>query len=492
MAMNNIESLEPRPVWQIFSGIAAVPRPSKKEERVRQHVCQFAEKHGLKHKVDAVGNVIIEAPASRGCEKAAVTVLQAHLDMVCEKNTDTAFDFETQGIRMLLDKDAESGEPIVRADGTTLGADNGIGVAMALAAATSPDIKRPPLEILLTIDEEAGMSGVKGLAANAVRGKRLINLDSEEDDALYIGCAGGCDTSLIWEFPLSALSAGLEAAQVRVSGFRGGHSGTEIHLNRGSAVKFLTRVLQSAGDGLQIVAISGGSKRNAIPREASATVIGSAGLRERLQAAAKTAQADVIQANGEATAAIEVSPAASPNMAISAADSARLLNAIAALPHGVQAVVPEIPGLVETSNSASTINAELANQKLRVVVGNLSRSSAAIALAALVRQIHAVGRLAGATVEQGNSYPGWQPNVNSPTLLACKRVYERLFAESPRVAAIHAGLECGILGERVPGLDMVSFGPHITGPHSPDERVYVNSVQKSWKYLVAVLSELAA
>lgn len=490
--MNNVESLEPRQVWQIFSGIATVPRPSKKEERIRKHVCQFAEKHGLKHKVDAAGNVVIEAPASRGCESAPITVLQAHLDMVCEKNTNTVFDFETQGIRMLLDKDAESGEPIVRADGTTLGADNGIGVAMALAAATSPDIKRPPLEILLTIDEEAGMSGVKGLAATAVRGKRLINLDSEEDDALYIGCAGGCDTSLIWEFPLAPPSAGLESAQVRVSGYRGGHSGTEIHLNRGSAVKHLTRVLQAAGDGLQIAAIFGGSKRNAIPREATATAFGPPGLQDRLHAAAKLAQADAVKANGEAAATIDVSRVAGAQFAISAENSTRLLDAIVALPHGVQAVVPEIPGLVETSNSASTINAESAGQNLRVVVGNLSRSSCAIALATLVRQIHAVGKLAGATVEQGNSYPGWQPNVNSPILLACRRVYERLFAASPRVAAIHAGLECGILGERVPGLDMVSFGPHITGPHSPDERVYVNSVQKSWKYLVAVLTELAA
>ncbi len=488
--MNNIESLEPRQVWQIFSGIAAVPRPSKKEERIRKHVCQFAESHGLKAKVDAVGNVVIEAPASRGCETAAITVLQAHLDMVCEKNTDTVFDFETQGIRMLLDKDGASGEPIVRADGTTLGADNGIGVAMALAAAISPDIKRPPLEILLTIDEEAGMSGVKGLAANAVRGKRLINLDSEEDDALYIGCAGGCDTSLIWEFPLAAPAAGCEAVQIRVAGLRGGHSGTEIHLNRGSAVKILTRVLQAGGDGLQIAAISGGSKRNAIPREASATVVGPRGLGEKLAAAAKQAQSEAISTNGEATATIEVSSASMPADVVSHTDSTRLITAIAALPHGVQAVVPEIPGLVETSNSASTINAESKNQSLRVVVGNLSRSSSAVALAGLVRQIHAVGRLAGATVEQGNSYPGWQPNVNSPTLKACKRVYERLFAEPPRVAAIHAGLECGILGERVHGLDMVSFGPHITGPHSPDERVYVNSVQKSWKYLVAVLAEL--
>ena len=490
--MNTIESLEPKAVWQIFAGLASVPRPSKKEQRVREHVARFAQSQQLPCQTDQAGNLIIQVPASPGAERAPLTILQAHLDMVCEKNTGTQFDFETQGIRTLIDTDRESGEPIVRADGTTLGADNGIGVAMALAAATLPDVRRPALEILLTVDEEAGMSGAKGLRAESLRGRRMINLDSEEDDALYIGCAGGCDTSLIWTLPLSALPPGGEIVSIDVSGLRGGHSGTEIHLNRGSAVKMLTRVLLSAGAGLQIVEIGAGSKRNAIPREARALVAGPAGLSERLSAAGRDAQQDAIQTRNEGQCRVTIEAATLAKSAVSAADTQRFLLAIAGLPHGVQAVVPEIPGLVETSNSVSTISAERREDALRIVAGCLTRSSSASALSALVTQIRAVGQLAGAAIEQGNSYPGWQPNVDSPILAACRKVYERLFQQPPRVAAIHAGLECGILSERVPGLDMVSLGPHIAGPHSPDERVYIHSVQKSWKLLTAILADLAA
>jgi dipeptidase D len=489
--MSSLESLEPKSVWQIFAGLAAVPRPSKNEQRVRDHVTKLARTHNLPCRTDGAGNLILQAPASPGAESSPITILQAHLDMVCEKNSDTQFDFENQGIRTLIDKDRETGEPIVRADGTTLGADNGIGVAMALAASTTPGLRRPPLELLLTIDEEAGMSGAKGLEPAGLRGRRLLNLDSEEDDALYIGCAGGCDTSLIWSLPLSGPPAGVEAAKIHVTGLRGGHSGTEIHLNRGSAVKLLTRVLLAAGNGLQIAEISAGSKRNAIPREAMAQVTGPNGVIERLSAAAREAQSDAITTNREADCRIAVESWPSAANAVSAPDTHRFLLAISGLPHGVQAVVPEIPGLVETSNSVSTISTRRWENVLRVVAGCLSRSSSASALATLVTQIRSVGQLAGAAIDQGNSYPGWQPNIDSPTLAACKKVYERLFDQPPRVTAIHAGLECGILGERVPGLDMVSLGPHIAGPHSPDERVYIHSVQKSWKFLTGILADLA-
>ncbi|MBI5865648.1 MAG: beta-Ala-His dipeptidase [Planctomycetes bacterium] len=488
--MQTIETLQPQVVWKIFSGIAGVPRASKKEQRVRAHVRAFVEQHGLNAVEDRAGNLIVRVPASAGCENAPITILQAHLDMVCEKNTDTVFDFDTQGIRMRVESDRESGEPVVRAEGTTLGADNGIGVAMALAAAVSPELRRGPLELLLTVDEEAGMSGAKGLDASLLHGRRLLNLDSEEDDALYIGCAGGSDNSLIWEVPLLG-AAEAQAATVSISGLRGGHSGTEIHLNRGSAVKLLARLLRTCDD-VRIAALAAGSKRNAIPREARATVCGPAGLLDTLRTQAVRLQQEASSNNGEKECRIRVEPAPPAALAISSGSARTLLRTVLGLPHGVQAVIPDIPGMVETSNSVSTIQAAAEDGNLRVVVGCLSRSSSMAALASLGEQIRAVGELAGATVQQGNSYPGWQPNAKSPTLAVCRRVYERLFGGAPHVAAIHAGLECGLLGERVPGLDMVSFGPHITGPHSPAEQVFIRSVEKSWNYLRAVLAEIAS
>ncbi len=489
-AMTN---LQPQAVWRLFAEMCAVPRPSKHEERIRKHMRQVAERLGFAVREDQIGNMVIDVPASPGCEKAPITVLQGHLDMVCEKNADTRHDFDKDPIHAVIDHD-EKGELIVRAEGTTLGADNGIGVALALAAASSKDVKHGPLEILCTIDEEMGMTGAKVLEPTFVRGRRMLNLDSEDDEAIYIGCAGGRDSTLTWELPTAKAPAGSEACRVTVSGLRGGHTGGDIHENRGNAIKLLIQTLRGAegAEQLHLVEINGGSKRNAIPREASACVVGPKGIGEALTQAAEHVQAEAVRDGGEKSCLIRVE-GAKVGAAASVTDTTRLLAALAALPHGVLATVPDIPGLVQTSNSTSTVASELAGGKLRVTVGCLSRSSKRHELHNTARQIAAIGELAGAHIESGNEYPGWAPNKNSPLLATCSELYRRLFGKEPKVAAIHAGLECGIIGERVGGgkMDMVSIGPRITGPHSPDERVYVAAVEKSWKFLTAILAELA-
>lgn len=484
-----IESLAPKPVWKFFAGLASVPRPSKHEEKIRAYVKQLAESLKFSVREDRVGNLLIEVPAGKGCERAAPTVLQGHLDMVCEKNSGTTHNFDTDAIRLIIDK-SDKGEQIIRADGTTLGADNGIGVALALAAATDPAAVHGPLEILCTIDEEDGMTGAKAVEPGFFKGRRMLNLDSEEDDAIYIGCAGGTDTTLIWSLPTSAPPNDAEACRVAVTGLAGGHSGCDIHLNRGSAIALLMQTIQAAGEPtLRLAEISGGSKRNAIPREASAILVGPRGVSEKLAKAAKGVQAGAV-ANGEAGCKIAVEPVKASSAA-SSEDTQRVLTAVTALPHGVLAVVPEIPGLVQTSNGTTTAKCTVNGSALRIEVGCLSRSSSKSDMEVALAKIAAIARLAGAKAELANEYPGWSPDIQSPTLAVCRAAYERVFKKPPRIASIHAGLECGIIGERVGGMDMVSFGPNIFGAHSPGERVEVASVDRMYRYLLAVLAELA-
>lgn len=489
-----VETLEPSAVWQFFAGISAVPRPSKREQRISEHIKAEAARLGLALRADAVGNLLIEVPATTGHENAPITVLQGHLDMVGEKNSGTEHDFDRDPIRLLVDVDPVRGEQIVRADGTTLGADNGIGVALALAAATSPEVVHGPLEILLTIDEEAGMTGAQALTPDSFKGRRMLNLDSEEDDSIYIGCAGGCDSNLSWSLRPAAVTKGAEVCQVSVSGLRGGHSGGDIHENRANAIKLLAAVLRERGEtGLQIMGISGGSKRNAIPREAKAVVAGPAGTIGALSAAARTVQGEAIEHHGDKNASIRVDPLPSdvPSSALSVTDSRKIIQALNALPNGVLGMHPKVPDLVETSNNVSTIQSTVRGDACSIEVGTLSRSSSTPRIEETLANIAEVSQAAGATVATANRYPGWEPNPDSPTLAICRRVYTDLFGEEPKVAAIHAGLECGVIGDRVGEIDTVSFGPTITGAHSPDERVYVASVAKSWRYLVGVLRALA-
>lgn len=489
-----LAELEPQSVWSFFTGIAAIPRPSKQEERIRKHVREVAEGHGLSVNEDHAGNLVMGIQASAGHETAPVTVLQAHLDMVCEKNSSTAHDFDSEGIRLILETDSESGERIVRADGTTLGADNGIGVALALAAATSPEVVHGPLELLFTADEEDGMTGAKALSHESFRGRRMLNLDSEEDDTLYIGCAGGCDTNLTWTLKTEPPSQEGDICRVTVTGLRGGHSGCDIHEGRANAIKLLVRtLLRDPVTSLQLFDISGGSKRNAIPREAAAIVVGPVGTLEAL----KTASADVAsEAKAEScepdvTVRVEREPDVPRPIYVSPNDTERILRALAALPSGVLGMHPKAPELVETSNNVSTITTEIRGSQIVITVGMLSRSSSGSRKRETLDQLAAIGRLAGAKVATHNEYPGWSPNPDSPTLAICRRVYHELFGDDPKVAAIHAGLECGIIGECVGDMDMVSLGPTIRGAHSPEERVYVASVERTWRYLATLLGTFA-
>jgi dipeptidase D len=493
--LNVVKGLAPEAVWKFFAGIASVPRPSKHEERIRAHIREAAKSHGLSVREEPIGNLIIDVPATLGCESAPITVLQAHVDMVCEKNGDTEFDFDNDGIRLVRDKDTKTGLDIVRADGTTLGADNGVGVAMALAAATSDEVAHGPLELLFTVDEEAGMGGAKALTPDSFRGRRLLNLDSEEDIALYIGCAGGCDTTIDWKLTPGPINAGSKCVRVSVTGLKGGHSGCDVHENRGSAIKLLVRSLLGANaSGLQLVHINGGSKRNAIPREASAVVM----LPENALDSLRTSAAAMCEAarreSFESRASIDVSPCDGTvaKNALATSDSLRVLRGLAAIPHGVLGMNPRVPGLVQTSNNLSTVATESdGDQDIRIRVGTLTRSSSDSLIDGVLSQIASVGVLAGASVETGNRYAGWEPNPDSSLLAKCRGIYVNLFDSEPNVAAIHAGLECGIIGKCVGDIEMVSFGPTIEGAHSPDERVFIESVQKSWKYLKAVLAELA-
>jgi len=488
--LNAIESLEPKSVWRFFAGIAAIPRPSKHEEQIRAHLLQTAEQLGLTAREDAVGNIVVEVPATPGCENAPIVVLQGHVDMVPEKNAGTEHDFEKDPIKLILTKDAKTGQAVVAADGTTLGADNGIGVAMALAAATESDVKHGPLEILCTVDEEAGMTGAKALEPGFFKGKLFVNLDSEEDNAIYIGCAGGTDTTLTWNLQLEPCEGAFEAARVTVSGLRGGHSGGDIHENRGNANKVLARTLFRTGDGLRLSELNGGSKRNAIPREAYALVCGPKGTIAALNAAAEAVRAEVAAESDEQALKIEVA-ADKVTTAVSPEATTRLVTALAALPSGVHGMHPKMPELVQTSNNIGVITSAATSDTLKIELCALSRSSSVSLLHVVRDQIESVGKLSGATVASGNEYPGWEPNPDSPLLATCRRVYQDLFNEEPHIAAIHAGLECGIINERMGNtLDTVSFGPTIIGAHSPDEVVYIDAVAKSWKYLKAVLAEL--
>jgi len=492
-----VAGLEPARVWHYFAEIASVPRPSKHEARVRERVRELAAAAGFASRTDAAGNLVIDVPASPGCDGAPLTVLQGHLDMVCEKNSGTEHDFEHDPIRLVRDRDPESGADIIRAAGTTLGADNGIGVALALAAATDPAVVHPPLEILCTVDEEAGMGGAEGLTPESFRGRRLINLDSEEDDVLYIGCAGGGDTSLRWKLRPRPLPPTAVVVSVAVRGLRGGHSGTDIHENRGNANKVLAATLTASGSrSLRLVRIQGGSKRNAIAREAAAVVAGSRSLLRQLTRAAEEVQAITAREHREPGVRIEVATDSGerPDAALSPTDTQRVLRALTALPHGVMEMHAELPGLVQTSNNVATIVQQPHPQQpdhWLLTVGCLARSSSEARLAAAREQLAAVAALSGGAAEFGHTYPGWQPDTRSPLLNTCQRIYRELFGTDARVTAIHAGLECGVIGRQVGGLDMASLGPNIKGAHSPDERVYIDSVRKSYRFLTAILADLA-
>ncbi len=472
----NIRDLEPKAVWNHFEDLNAVPRASKKEERVIAFAKKFGEDLGLSTYVDDVGNVIIKKPASPGMEDRKTVILQSHLDMVHQKNADTDFDFDTQGIQMYIDADW------VRANGTTLGADNGMGVAAIMALFTATDIAHPAMEALFTIDEETGMTGAIHLEKGLLDGKILLNLDTEEDDEFSIGCAGGMDTNTTKTYQQVAVSGG-KAYSITVNGLKGGHSGVEIHLERGNANKIMNRLMHNCTDhGLQIVDINGGSLRNAIPRESFATIVVNsddytAEFNKRVEAIKFDLQTEDPGLN------IEIIETSLPASALSVNDTNEVCTILYACHNGVFAMSRAIDGLVETSSSLARVivkDGTFSTQSLQ----RSSSESGKLDVAATIASPFILG---GCDVQQGGNYPGWAPNPNSEILDLMVAKYETMYGEKPTVNAIHAGLECGLLGERYPGLDMISFGPTIRGAHSPDERVGIKSVQKFWNFLLEII-----
>jgi len=479
-----IRNLEPKALWNHFCDLNAVPRPSKKEERVIKFMVDFGTTLNLETIVDKVGNVIIKKPATKGLENRKTIVLQSHLDMVHQKNNNKNFDFDTQGIEMLIQEDW------VTANGTTLGADNGLGVAAIMAVLSSTDIEHPNLEALFTIDEETGMTGAMGLDSNILKGDILLNLDTEEDDEIGMGCAGGVDITAKRSYKEEKTPENVIAYQITVKGLQGGHSGMDIHKGLGNANKIMNRVLFDGFNkfGLRIAEINGGSLRNAIPRESVAKIIINSssedGFINEISEFIEPIKKELLLI--EPNLQIEASKIAIPEkvMEISAQES--VIKAIYAALNGVYKMSLAIPDLVETSNNIAKITVK--NGQIEVLC--LTRSSSESSKNDLAKSLKSCFELADFKVDFSGTYPGWQPNINSEILTVVSNLYEKLHGEKAKVAACHAGLECGILGEHYPKMDMVSFGPTIRGAHSPDERVSISSVQKFWKFLIEILKNI--
>ncbi|HEX9799405.1 MAG TPA: beta-Ala-His dipeptidase [Thermoanaerobaculia bacterium] len=481
-----VSELEPRALWSHFDSILATPRPSKKEGAMRELVLGIARGRGLETRVDDFGNVVVVVPATAGREAAQTVVLQSHLDMVCEKNSGVDFDFDTDPILPRRDGDW------LYATGTTLGSDNGIGVAAMLALASEGGLAHGPLELLFTVEEEIGLNGAGALDSALVTGRILLNLDTEEERALYVGCAGGAGSEI--RMPLDAMfgAEGRVALRVAVGGLKGGHSGVDIHLQRGNANRILARALWALLPefACEVFSFSGGNLTNAIPREAVAAVRIARDDRAAFEAAlaAQLAAARDELATVDGGLSWKIEETSDPAEVWSDAASARALALLAGLPHGVLRMSDDIPALVETSTNLARVRTD--GGTLCIAISN--RSSVASALAAAQRRTAAFAELAGAEVVVEEGYPGWKPNLDSPVLAVLRRAHERELGSAPAIQAIHAGLECGVLGEKLPGCDMVSFGPQIEFPHSPDERVLIPSVERFWRLLGAALVELAA
>ena len=479
-----VRNLEPKALWNHFADLNSVPRPSKKEERVIAFMKAFGESLNLPTVVDEVGNVIIKKPASPGNENKTTIVLQSHLDMVHQKNNDTDFDFDTQGIQMIVDGDW------VRANGTTLGADNGLGVATIMAVLKSTDIDHPPVEALFTIDEETGMTGAQGLKGGMLDAKIMLNLDTEDDDELSIGCAGGVDVTSTGSYRQIETPAGSVGLTLTVKGLSGGHSGMDIHKGKGNANKIINRILWSAQEkaSFNIASINGGSLRNAIPRESKSTIVINPTdlpafmsfveeISIDLKNEFKTTDADLEIVMEESSAAAK---------AMHADDQKSFLNAIYACPLGIYRMSPDMEDLVQTSNNIARVILENGKH----VVMCLTRGSVDSEKYDLANSIKATFNMIGATVAFEGSYPGWEPKPQSDIVDLMSNLYQEMYGAPARVNACHAGLECGILGTNYPEMEMISFGPNIRNAHSPDEKTQISSVQKYWEFFLETLKRI--
>lgn len=477
------EGLKPSLLWKHFEQILKIPHCSGNEEAFGDYIISVADKLNLAWKRDNVGNVVVEKKASPGHESAEGVILQGHLDMVGEKNSDVAHDFAKDPIEAQI-----KGEWI-QAKGTTLGSDNGIGVAASLAVMEDENLVHGPLEFLFTVDEETGLTGATKIEPGFLKGKKLLNLDSEDEGAFTIGCAGGADSEIT--LPIKRKEGSGALYRLKLSGFRGGHSGLDINQGRGNAIRLLARILwQASKDSLfELVSVEGGNKRNAIAREAWADLLLDPAQEQDLSAFIQKAfekiQFEYKAVEKDAAFSFEKSNEEAGE-SLSAESQQKLINLLFALPHGVLAMHPEMEDLVETSTNMAIIHTH--QDHAQIICS--SRSSIASALEATRNTIASLCELAGANIAQPEGYPGWTPNLQSPLLKTLKGVYQKTFQKEPEVGAVHAGLECGIIGEKFPGMDMISFGPTIENPHSPDERVHTGSVEKFWEFLRATLEEL--
>jgi dipeptidase D len=482
---NPIEGLKPEGVWKHFAGISLIPRGSKNEKQIAAYVMQKAREFGLEAKQDKFMNVVVRKPASPGFESRPMICLQGHLDMVCEKNKDKVHDFEKDPIELVRNGN------VMMANGTTLGADNGVAVATNLAIMEDKSLQHGPLEFLFTIDEETGLTGASNLKPGFVQSKTLMNLDSEEEGELYVGCSGGKNTDGIWKVAFEGAPGKNVGGVIRVKGLKGGHSGLEIDKGRGNSIKILNRLLIALSDlGVRLAAIEGGNKSNAIPREAEATVfIPSSKLNQAkkvLKAYEGTAKAELASVEPDLAIELGIHKEMKKGKVIKKQQQALLLKTIAGLPHGVIKMSADIAGLVETSTNVAVIR----TQKGKIVLTTSQRSSVASEIDEVCQMVASVFELGGAKVQRNEGYPGWKPNLDSPILKLAKSSYQSLYGKQPAVKAIHAGLECGIIGEKYPGIDMVSFGPTLQGVHSPDEKIFIDTVDKFWKFLLGILKNV--
>lgn len=478
-----MKTLEPTIVWNHFYEITQIPRPSKKEDKVRAYLDEFGKKHNLTTVTDKAGNVLITKPATPGYENEKTIILQAHMDMVCEKNSDVEHNFDTDPIQVIVDNGW------IKAKGTTLGADNGIGMALMLAVLSSDNLKHPALECLFTTDEETGLTGAFALDNNLLKGDILINLDSEDDGEIFVGCAGGIDTTATLKVKTKDTPRHFFAFSVTVKGLMGGHSGDDIDKRRGNANKMLNRILWNMHKDLDLhlVKIDGGNLRNAIPREASAVACVPFVHKEKVRVIFNEVAAELEDENAaiETNMRIELHSEEIPDRVMTRRSTSKILNALYACPHGIKAMSPDMAGLVETSTNLASV--KMPDDK-KLVITTSQRSSVESAKYDIAHQVESVLKLAGCSVTHGDGYPGWKPNLNSQILRVAEKSYEKLFAVQPKVKAIHAGLECGLFLKKYPHLDMISIGPTMRGVHSPDERLEIETVGRVWSWLTDILA----
>lgn len=481
----NIRDLNPSIVWKYFEEITKIPRPSKKEEKIVAYLIKFGKEHGLETKKDDAGNVLITKPATKGVENLPAVVLQSHVDMVCEKNKGVTHDFDKDPIKAYVEGDW------VKAEGTTLGADNGIGVAASLALLASDDIEHGKIECLFTIDEETGLTGAKAVQQGFFTGKILLNLDSEDEGEVFIGCAGGADTIATFNYEVEAAPQDYFYFKVNIGGLKGGHSGCDIHLGRANANKVLNRFLWQSARKYKFVLceIVGGNLRNAIPREAYA--IAGIPLKDKEKLSADfnifiNEIEDEYKGIETSEMSLSLESVSVQSSMIDKKTTSLLLNALYACPHGVISMSKDMPGLVETSTNLASVKQEPG----KIIVGTSQRSSTESEKKNILQMVESVFLLAGAEVKHGDGYPGWKPNPNSEILKVAQKSYRELFGTDPLVKAIHAGLECGLFLEKYPYLDMISFGPTLRDVHSPDEKMLIPTVDKFWRFLLQILKNL--